>query len=134
WYFGRQPVQDTRIGAVPAAPWLNVGICPYIVHRHPAHWVDPDAFRPERFLDAAKERHPFAFIPFGGGPRSCIGDQVALLEAKVILAMLVQRYRIELQDLRPNNPRSQVTLRPERPIVVRAWRRSPARPSSGAAE
>lgn len=124
WYFGRQPVKGTWIGDIPAPRWLNVGISPYIVHRHPAHWVDPETFRPERFLEtSAKERHPFAFIPFGGGPRSCIGDQVALLEAKVILAMLVQRSSIELFDERQNDPKSQVTLRPGRPIVIRAVQR-----------
>jgi cytochrome P450 len=76
----------------------SIIISPLILHRHPAYWPEPDSFRPERFLDAEAERaRPrFAFLPFSGGPRQCIGNGFALMEAVLVLATLAQRFHPEL--------------------------------------
>lgn len=67
----------------------------YLTHRHPAYWSEPDTFKPERFLDTHRQE-PYTFIPFGGGPRNCIGGAFAQVEAKVVLARILQRYDLRL--------------------------------------
>ena len=67
----------------------------YLTHRHPDYWSEPDAFKPERFLDNHRPE-PYTFIPFGGGPRNCIGGAFAQVEAKVVLARILQRYDLRL--------------------------------------
>ena len=84
-----------------------------MVHRRPKLWPDPERFDPERFTPEQVAARPrFAYFPFGGGPRRCIGNQFAMAEAQLILATIAQRYRIELvpgQDIRPE---PLITLRP----------------------
>ena len=83
----------------------------YALHRHHALWDDPDAFRPARFLDIRPDR--YAFLPFGDGPRICIGANFALQEAVIILATLLQRYRLRPVPGRDPTPVMILTLRPE---------------------
>ena len=83
----------------------------YALHRHHALWDDPDAFRPARFLDKRPDR--YAFLPFGDGPRICIGANFALQEAVIILATLLQRYRLRPVPGRDPTPVMILTLRPE---------------------
>ena len=66
---------------------------PWTTHRHPEFWPDPERFDPERFL-GAQERPRYAYFPFGGGPRSCVGEHFALLEATILLAALLRRYTV----------------------------------------
>lgn len=72
----------------------------FLIHRHPKHWPDPHTFLPERWLDngqaGSKKRHPFAFIPFSGGGRNCIGERFARIEAQLILVNLIRRFQIQL--------------------------------------
>lgn len=71
----------------------------YLSHRHPAYWDEPDAFRPERFgreEDGGKKRPSFTYLPFGGGPRNCIGAAFAQIEAKVVVARILQRFQLKL--------------------------------------
>jgi cytochrome P450 len=79
---------------IPAGMYLIP--CVYLVHRHPDYWEEPAAFRPERFLD--KKPDPYAWIPFGGGARRCVGMAFALLEMRVVLATLLPRVRLRLPD------------------------------------
>ena len=73
-----------------------IALCPYVTHRHKEFWDNPEGFDPDRFEPAkVKERHRFAYFPFGGGPRKCIGDQFGLVQMRVIVAMTVQRYRLD---------------------------------------
>ena len=109
----RRAAEDLRVGdlRVPAGGSIHIPV--YALHRHRRLWTDPDAFDPDRFEPGrSKDRHRFAFIPFGGGPRVCIGMGMAITECLVILATLLPRVR-----LRPTVPslpgtRLRVTLRP----------------------
>jgi cytochrome P450 len=70
---------------------------PYATHRHPEFWSEPERFDPDRFLpDREERRHPFAFYPFGGGQRICIGNNFAMLEAHILTALLVRRFNAQL--------------------------------------
>lgn len=70
----------------------------HLLHRHPDHWTDPEEFRPERWLDDSSDRHKFAFLPFSAGGRNCIGQRFAELEVKLILSVLVRRFRFRFVD------------------------------------
>ncbi len=93
----------------------------YLTHRHPAYWSEPDTFKPERFLDTHRAE-PYTFIPFGGGPRNCIGGAFAQVEAKVVLARILQGY-----DLTPHQKNVRVhmgaTLEPRPGVKIKVKRR-----------
>jgi cytochrome P450 len=99
-------------------------ISPWIMHRHRRLWDRPDAFDPERFHPAAAaQRHRFAYLPFGGGPRICIGAAFAINEALVILALAAQRFRLRLVPGHKVEPVGLITLRPKHGIRMRLERR-----------
>ncbi|MGH9314140.1 MAG: cytochrome P450 [Vicinamibacterales bacterium] len=113
WGFSRQALADDRIGGYRIAKGQLVFMIPFVVHRRPSLWPNPEGFDPERFTpDQSARRHRFAYFPFGGGPRQCIGNQFALMEAAIILAMVVQRYRLDLVPGHPVEPQALITLRP----------------------
>ncbi len=96
----------------------------YLSHRHPAYWDAPDAFRPERFMNGgARDLRPYVFVPFGGGPRNCIGAAYGQMEARVVLARILQRYELRALD-RPVHPHMGATLEP-RPGVLMTVRSRP---------
>jgi cytochrome P450 len=108
WLTERRAVaEDVLCGyRIPAGTIL--GISQFVTHRHPGFWENPDTFDPERFTpERSADRHDFAFFPFGGGPRQCLGKHLALLETHLTLAMLLQRFRFELE------PGWQVTMDPQ---------------------
>ncbi len=94
-------------------------IVPWVLHRHRLLWRDPDMFDPGRFLPDAEPPARFSYLPFGAGPRACIGAQFALTEAVVVLARLVQAFRIKLTDDRPVLPLATITLQPDHPPPFR---------------
>jgi cytochrome P450 len=124
WGFSRQALAADEIGGYRIGPGELVFMSPYVVHRRPALWPNPEGFDPERFAPAqAAGRHRFAYFPFGGGPRQCIGNQFALMEAVIILAMVAQRYHLDLMPGHPVEPQALITLRPRhgmRMVVRRA--------------
>jgi cytochrome P450 len=98
-------------------------IVPWVLHRHRRLWRDPDRFDPSRFLPGADPPARFSYLPFGAGPRACVGAQFALIETVLVLARLVQAFRIELADERPVLPRAQITLQPDHSPPFRLLRR-----------
>jgi cytochrome P450 len=104
-------------------------VIPYVVHRLPALWDDPDAFDPERFSpERSADRPKFAYIPFGAGPRQCIGNQFALIEAHLTVATIAQRYRFRLAPGYTAEPWPLITLRPRggMPMTIEARTRTQA--------
>ena len=93
-------------------------VSPWVLHRHVKLWDQPDAFNPSRFL-AHEPAHRYAYLPFGTGPRVCIGAQFALTEASLVLATLVQRFAIALADDRPVLPVAVITTQPDHPALFR---------------
>src|SRR6185312_1354822 len=103
---------DTLAGTDIGAGTIVV-IAPYVLHRHRSLWTLPNVFDPSRFLPGARERiDRFAYLPFGAGPRICIGATFALQEASVIVATLMRHFRLELAPGHEVWPVQKVTLRP----------------------
>lgn len=120
----RMAVAEDWMGGVRIPPRSNITISPWVIHHNPQLWPDPDRFDPERFRpEAIAARHRFAWLPFGGGPRICIGMQFAIAEAQVILATLAQRYRLRLEPTREVVPVGYLTLRARDGIWMRLERR-----------
>jgi cytochrome P450 len=98
----------------------SIVLSPLMIHRNPAYWPEPEVFRPERFLnpEAENERPRFAFIPFSGGPRQCIGNGFAMMEAVLVIATLAQRFRPRLVDGRLPEMEYRVLARPRGPVLM----------------
>lgn len=119
WTIARNAMEaDEVMGyGVPRGSMVMLPI--YMTHRMRAFWPDPEVFDPERFSpSAAKDRHPFAWLPFSLGPRMCIGMHFALYEAKMVLGLLLRRFSVRLAVDQDIGCRAQGTLRPARPIRV----------------
>ncbi len=113
WSFGRQAIEDVRIGDYWIPERSGVMIVSYVVHRHPDYWDRPEQFQPERFTPEAEHaRHKYAYFPFGGGSRICIGNAFAMMEARLILASIMQRYRLRLVPGHVVEPEPLITMRP----------------------
>ncbi|MFI8849052.1 cytochrome P450 [Streptomyces sp. NPDC053499] len=113
WTLERDAVDDDEIDGVHVPAGSTLAVPPYLVHRHPSAWENPEGFDPSRFLpDAAPGRPRHAFIPFGGGRRGCVGNLFAMLEMTAAVAMLTQRFRLELVPGGVPRPQPTVTLRP----------------------
>ena len=109
----RQANGPDQLGGYAIPENAAVLVSQYVVHRHPEFWDDPERFDPERFLpDRASEHHRFAFVPFGGGPRVCIGREFALMEGKLALASMIRAFRFDPISERAVIPELAVTLRP----------------------
>ena len=92
---------------------------PFVVHRHPAFWTDPETFDPERFREEDRSaQHRFAYIPFGGGPRVCIGRNFALMEVQLVVSSVVQRFRMAPVPDHPIRPKARCMLQSESGIPV----------------
>jgi cytochrome P450 len=110
---GRQPKAAMELGGIPISARTRVHIPVFALHRNTRLWDNPNAFDPQRFTaDRVKARSRYAFLPFGGGPRICIGASFAMIEAAVILATLVQAFRFEPVTGHRPKAVARVTLRP----------------------
>ena len=121
WGFSRQALADDELGGFRLPRGWLAFVIPYVLHRHPAYWEDPDRFDPERFSAARTAARPkFVYIPFGAGPRQCIGNHFALVEAHLVVATLAQRFRLHLVPGHRVEPWPLITLRPRfgMPMVI----------------
>jgi len=115
----RRAVADDEIRGYHVPAGAEVAVVQYVTHRHPDFWDNPEAFDPGRFTPERSAGRPnFAYFPFGGGPRLCIGNTFALMEAQLILAMIAQTYRLRLVPGQTIEPEPIVTLRPRRGISM----------------
>src|SRR6516162_1845491 len=97
WAIGRTAMKSDTIGGYEIPRGSIVILSPFLAHRHPEFWSNPEGFDPDRFEPTAQaKRHKWAYVPFGGGPRVCIGNQFAMMEAQIVLAMIAHQFRLEL--------------------------------------
>jgi cytochrome P450 len=119
WGFTRDPVEDDEIDGYHIPAGSTIFLSPYATHRHPAVWDNPEAFDPERFAPERAESYPsYAYFPFGGGSRKCIGFHLALLQMHLATAMVAQRFRVEAVPGHPVEYGRMVALRPKHGIQV----------------
>ena len=120
----REPVEDVSIAGFQVSQGSLISVNTYAMHHDPRFFPDPKRFDPERFSPGWEERIPrYAYLPFGGGPRICIGNAFAMMEARLILATVAPRYRLSLEGNPEVVPVQLVTLRPKHPIRMRLERR-----------
>jgi cytochrome P450 len=132
WITARTPVEDDEIGGYRIAANAIVLLGPFVTHRHPGFWQDPGKFDPERFSPERSAARPrFAYFPFGGGPRSCIGSGFASLEMQLVVAMMAQRYHLTLVPGCRVNLDPGLTLRPRPGVLVHPHQEAPSHRHSG---
>lgn len=120
WWFARQAVNDDVICGQPIKAGTTVLISQYLIHRNPTIWDDPERFDPDRFTpERVAKRSKFAYLPFGAGPRVCIGSAFAMMEMQFALAMLLRRFDVEITSDRDPELSSMITLRPKHDIRAR---------------
>jgi len=127
WTIERDALAADEVGGVRIPAGSLVAVPPYLVHRHPEFWPNPAGFDPRRFLPGGPAdpatRHRYAFIPFGGGKRACIGASFAELETVLVLATIARRFRLELTAAGMPRPAAYVTLRPAGGLPMRLHHR-----------
>lgn len=119
--FGREAVEACEIGGYQVAGGTTIFMSPWVSHRDVRWFSDPLSFRPERWAnDFAKTLPRFAYLPFGGGPRVCIGNNFALMEMAIVLAAVLKRYRLTMPPGQTIDPFPSITLRPRQgmPMVI----------------
>ncbi len=120
WLLGREAIADTRIGDYEVAKGTTLIISPWVTQRDPRYFADPLAFNPERWAGDLRRTLPrFAYFPFGGGPRICIGNRFAMMEMMLLLAVIVRRFDIERLTERRASLLPSITVRPKGGLWVR---------------
>ncbi|OHU96449.1 cytochrome P450 [Mycobacterium talmoniae] len=119
WTIERDAVVADTIAGVRVAAGDTVVISPYLLHRNSEFWPNPEGFDPRRFLPENADNRPrYAFLPFGGGRRICVGAGLAQLEATLALATMTQSARVDLLPAAPVRARADVTVHPHRPVIA----------------
>ncbi|PXW87804.1 cytochrome P450 [Nitrosomonas sp. Nm84] len=120
WAIARQNTESIVLGGycIPAKSYLVIPI--YSLHRHRDHWSDPEKFDPDRFAPQPEvSRHSYCYLPFSAGPRTCIGANMAMLEIQLVLAQVLQRFRVIPVAEHPVEPVAEITFKPRYGLVVR---------------
>lgn len=127
WAIGRRAVEDHEIGGYLVPSGAIILMSPFVSHRDSRYFPDPERFDPERFHpDRAKDRPPFAYFPFGGGMRVCIGESFAWMEGVLAIASFAQRWRFKLAEGQDLGVHPAMTLRPRSPIAMVPFERDRA--------
>jgi cytochrome P450 len=137
WVFTRAPIEDEAIAGYHIPAGATIYLLPYLTHRHPAFWPEPERFDPDRFApDRLATRPRFAYFPFGGGPRRCIGDNFALMETQLILASIAQTFQLDPVPGQQIAVDPLVTLQPRHDLLMRLSKVSPSatQPAAPAAQ
>ncbi|MCI0665375.1 MAG: cytochrome P450 [Acidobacteria bacterium] len=126
WILGREALQGFEINGYSIPGGAQVSMSPWLMHRDQRYFDQPDEFRPERWASEQIKLLPkYAYFPFGGGPRLCIGNSFALMEAKLILATIAQKFHLDLVPDQTVRPLPSITLRPKngiKVILARSWK------------
>jgi enediyne biosynthesis protein E7 len=126
WLIPRHVAADDEIAGYHVPAGATLMICSYLTHRHPAFWSEPERFRPERFTDGAGQPRPYraSYNPFGYGPRTCIGNHLAMIEMQLAMASLAQRFELSRPaGSRPVEREFGTALRPRDGLWMRIERR-----------
>jgi cytochrome P450 len=115
----RRAVADDVVGGYHVPAGSTVVLCAYVTHRHRDFWDNPEGFDPERFTPERSAHLPrLAYFPYGGGPRKCIGNTFAMIEMPLVVAMVAQKYRVDLVPGQVVFPEPAISLRPRDPVMV----------------
>ena len=129
----REPVEDVTIAEYRIRKGSLLSVNTYALQRDARFYIDPERYDPERFSSGWEERIPrYAYLPFGAGPRVCIGNAFAMMEARLILATLAQRYKLSLEPDQKIVPVQVITVKPRGPVWMKLQRRTNAGKVSGA--
>lgn len=124
WTLERDAVEDDDIAGVPIPAGATLAIPPYLLHRNVEFWPNPEGFQPERFMGMGEAERPrYAYLPFGGGRRICVGAGFAMLEATLLLATITRTHRLDLAPGMAVPGRADITYRPAGPVPMRVSRR-----------
>jgi cytochrome P450 len=125
WVVGREATAECEVGGYQMAAGTTALMSQWVMHRDPRYHEDPQRFDPDRWITGYEEVLPrFAYFPFGGGPRQCIGASFAMTEARLILATVAQRFEMELAPGQRVEPYPSITLRPKKGIRMTLVERS----------
>ena len=120
WIVGRSTIEDVVLGGYTIPARTLIFVVPWITHRHPDFWRDPEGFDPDRFAPERKAEmtHKHQYIPFVAGPRMCIGAGFAMHEGILVLAQIARRFHVSLVPGQTIEPEPVVTLRPKNGVKV----------------
>jgi cytochrome P450 len=118
WTMSRTAQEDDKIGAMPIKKGTNVMLCPFAVHRRPEYWANPEGFDPMRFDEANGPVRRYSYFPFGVGARSCMGERFGTMESVIIIAMILQKFKLALVPGQTVVPEPMITLRPRDSIYM----------------
>ncbi len=114
WIVGRRPLEDDVVGGYLLPKGINVLMVSYLIHRHPDYWENPNKFEPERFSpERAASIKKYSYFPFGGGPRLCIGNNFAMMEAQLVVATILQHFHFTMAQNSVPLLEPLITLRPQ---------------------
>ena len=119
WGFSRRAEREAEFDGYVLPANAYIAVVPYALHRHPDFWPEPERFDPDRFQpNRAKARPSYCYLPFAAGPRTCIGAGMAMLETQLVLAQVLQRFKVRVIPDYPITTVARVTLKPRDGLPV----------------
>jgi cytochrome P450 len=129
WIWSRPPTEDDEIAGYHIPAGMFILMIPYVTHRHPAFWTNPEGFDPNRFASGDPSgRHPCAYFPFAAGPRRCVGETLAMMELKIVVATIARQFHLDLVPGTTIERALEFILRPKGGLPMRVVARSAGEP------